>query len=107
MPALSRLVSGQNICFSGAQQFKNRKIPFRQNEKHREYLCVFPSIFMMPGRKFSFLNRVFSYLSAPLGSVCFYGFIVIVIHKQVNAGTVAFQAQMLVIAVQKALVNGV
>ena len=30
-----------------------------------EYLCVFPSIFIMSGRIFSFLNPVFSYLSAP------------------------------------------
>ena len=31
-----------------------------------EYLCVFPSIFIKLGRKFSFINRVFSYLAAPL-----------------------------------------
>lgn len=31
-----------------------------------EYLCVFPSIFIKSGRKFSFRNRMFSYLIAPL-----------------------------------------
>ena len=31
-----------------------------------EYLCVFPSIFIKSGRKFSFRNPMFSYLIAPL-----------------------------------------
>jgi len=65
MPALPRLAFGQNFFFSGVKQFKNRKFPFRRCEKRREYLCVFPSIFMKQERKFSFLNRVFSYLSEP------------------------------------------
>jgi len=38
MPALPRLLSGQNLSFSGAMQFSKRKFPSRQNEKHRQYL---------------------------------------------------------------------
>ena len=74
MPALPRLAFDQNFFFPGVKQFKNRKFPFQLCEKRREYLCVFPSIFMKRERKFSFLNRVFSYLSAPKGALFCYSF---------------------------------
>ena len=69
MPALPRFLSGQNLSFSGATQFSKRKFPSRQNEKHRQYLCVLPRLFMKRGRKFSFENPMF--LISPRLMECF------------------------------------
>ena len=71
MPALPRLLSGQNLSFSGASQFPKRKFPSRQNEKHRQYLCVLPRLFMKRGRKFSFENPMFLVSPRLKGAVVF------------------------------------